>query len=121
MGIFLCTLKQPTAKSLVPYTEKFNNFEQLTTMLTEYGVLYLKRRFGSRGYGIFQVKKLEHFFEVTRVMKGTQKKEKFNTETELKSFLQGLVRKNRYIIQQGVPYETKHKTGRFSSLSAERW
>lgn len=96
-------------KSLVPYTEKFLNFEQLTTMLNKYEILYLKRRFGAKGYGIIQVKKLKHFFEVTRVITGTQKKEKFNTETELQTFLRDLVKKNRYIIQQGVPYETNHK------------
>ena len=106
---FSALSNNPAAKSFVPHTEKFKNFEQLSRMLHQYGVLYLKRRFGARGYGIIQIKKSEHLFEVTRVIIGTQKKEQLNSEIELKSLLQSLVKKNRYIIQQGVPYENNQK------------
>lgn len=106
---FSALFNHPATKSKVPYTEKFHDFEQLIRMLNKYRVLYLKRRYGSRGNGIIQVKKLENFFEVTRVLKDTQKKDQLKTEIELMSFLKGLIKKNRYIIQQGVLYEANHK------------
>jgi hypothetical protein len=102
-------LKNPDASSLVPYTEKFKNFEQLFSMLEGYQVLYLKKRFGARGYGIIQLKKTPQAIEVTRVIKGTQIKEFYETEEECIDCLQKIVKKNRYIIQQGVPYENKKK------------
>lgn len=106
---FSALFNNPATKSKVPYTEKFLDFKQLFTILNKYGVLYLKRRYGSRGYGIIQVKKLENIYVVTRVLKNTQKKDQFETEIELKSFLKGLITKNGYIIQQGVIYQANHK------------
>ena len=88
---------------------KYHNFEQLSTMLHQFGILYLKRRYGARGNAIIQVKKMEHFFEATRVIKEIQEKVMFDTERELKSFLQGLLEKNRYVIQQGVPFVAGQK------------
>nr|WP_243449993.1 YheC/YheD family protein [Neobacillus terrae] len=106
---FSALFNNPATKSKVPYTEKFQDFKQLFTMLNKYGVLYLKRRYGSRGYGIIQVKKLENLYEVTRVLKDTQKKDQFETENELKYFLESLITRNGYIIQQGVLYQANQK------------
>jgi hypothetical protein len=102
-------LKNPDASSLVPHTEKFTHFEQLFTKLEEYQVIYVKKRFGARGYGIIQMKKTAHAIEVTRVIKGTQIKEFYKTEEECKDCLKKIVKKNRYIIQQGVPFENNRK------------
>jgi YheC/D like ATP-grasp len=101
--------KNPSARELVPYTEKFADFEQLFSMLDEYPVLYLKKRFGARGYGIIQIKKERKNIRVTRVVKGKQVKEYFHTKEDCVSSLKNIVKKNRYIIQRGVPFETNRK------------
>ncbi len=101
--------KNPAARELVPYTEKFKDFDRLFSMLEEYHVLYLKKRFGARGYGIIQVKKEGKQIRVTRVVKGKQVKERFETKEDCIFRLQNIVRKNRYIVQQGVPYEKNRK------------
>jgi YheC/D like ATP-grasp len=101
--------KNPAARELVPYTEKFRDFDQLFSMLEEYPVLYLKKRFGARGYGIIQVKNEGKQIRVTRVVKGKQIKEYFHTKDDCMSSLKNFVKKNRYIIQRGVPYETNRK------------
>lgn len=106
---FSALFNHPATKSKVPYTEKFNNIEQLIGLLNKYRVLYLKRRYGSKGNGIIQVKKLENCIEVTRVLKDTQKKDQFQTEIELKSFLKGVIGRSGYIIQQGVLYQSDQK------------
>jgi YheC/D like ATP-grasp len=101
--------KNPAARDLVPYTEKFADFDQLFSMLKEYPVLYLKKRFGARGYGIIQIKKERKHIRATRVVKGKQVKEYFHTKEECVSSLKNIVKKNRYIIQRGVPFETNRK------------
>ncbi|OIU70797.1 YheC/YheD family endospore coat-associated protein [Rossellomorea aquimaris] len=101
--------KNPAARDLVPYTEKFADFEQLFSMLETYAVLYLKKRFGARGYGIIQIKKERKHIRVTRVVKGKQVKEYFHTKEECVTSLKNIVKKNRYIIQRGVPFETNRK------------
>jgi hypothetical protein len=102
-------MENPDASSLVPYTEKFSDFKQLFFMLEEFRVLYLKKRFGARGYGIIQVKKTVQGIEVARVIKGSQVKETFVTEEECRDCLQKFVKRNRYIVQRGVPYENNRK------------
>lgn len=107
---FYSTLsKRAETRSLVPYTEKYRDLSQLLKLLDMYQILYLKRRFGARGYGIIQVRKKENDIEVTRVVKGRQNRETLITEDEVERFFSSLVKKNRYIIQQGVPYEADGK------------
>ncbi|MCA1011490.1 YheC/YheD family protein [Halobacillus halophilus] len=101
--------KRSETSSLVPYTEKYRDAGQLLKLLDTYQVLYLKRRFGARGYGIIQVRKEEDSIEVTNVVKGKQNKEKLHTEEEAEQFFSSRVKKNRYIIQQGVPFESDGK------------
>lgn len=101
--------KRSETRSLVPYTEKYRDLSQLLKLLDHYQVLYLKRRFGARGYGIIQVRKKDHAIEVTKVVKGNQQKNTLTSEEEVKRLFSSLVKKNRYIIQQGVPYEADGK------------
>ncbi|MGR9047517.1 YheC/YheD family endospore coat-associated protein [Halobacillus faecis] len=101
--------KRTETRSLLPYTEIYREIGQLTKLLNEYHVLYLKRRFGARGYGIIQVRKKEQAIEVTRVVKGEQSKKTLTSEDEVKRFFSSLVKKDRYIIQQGVPFEADGK------------
>ncbi len=49
----------------------------------------------------------------------------FDTEKELKSFLQGLLKRNRYVIQQGVPFVAGQKQVDFRAYlqkdGSEEW
>ncbi|XXM70990.1 YheC/YheD family protein [Lysinibacillus sphaericus] len=101
--------RNPEAEKLIPYSEKFSDFDRLFSLLETYCVLYLKKRFGARGYGIIQIKKEGKQIIVTRVVRGMQVKERFQTNEECTCSLGKIVKKNRYIVQQGVPFETERK------------
>lgn len=124
--VFYNTLsKHSEAKTLVPHTEVYINFQQIARMLNQHGILYIKRRNGFKGYGIIQINKKEDGIEVTRVNKNDQKKEFLHSDLELEAYLQGFISRNRYIIQQGIPFKAENKNVDFRAYlqkdSSKEW
>lgn len=99
-------LQDPLTETLVPYTENLTQFSQVSQMLEKYEVVYLKRRYGGQGKGILQVKKNNSNFEVINISEG---KEVFTKEKDMEEYIGNVICKQKYIIQQGVPFKVKDK------------
>ncbi|WP_281659055.1 YheC/YheD family protein [Halobacillus sp. Cin3] len=107
---FYCALRQdPATEKLVPHTEKYSTDERLMALIDQYTIVYWKRKFGAKGYGMIQMKKEADRYIVTRVLKGEQKQEVFSSEGQLKAYLSDIPDRKRGLIQQGVPYAADGK------------
>lgn len=107
---FYCALRQdPATEKLVPHTEKYSTDARLVELLDHYSIVYWKRKYGAKGYGMIQMKKEENCYVVTRVLKGEQKKDIFSNTEQFKAYMSGIPDRNRGLIQQGVPYASEGK------------
>jgi hypothetical protein len=99
-------------QNFVPVTIEFQSTEDLRQMIYQFNIVYLKPTVGKQGNGITMVKKELHGFQV---ITDDKKKKNVNSFVELKQFLDQVLLKRTYIIQQGIPttYNSKHVDFRF--------
>lgn len=87
-------------RSHLPYTAKLNQ-ENCKDIVDQYRVAYIKPIRRAAGKGIRMVEKKAGGY----LLKNRHNKTKIcRTETELYQYIQPLIRKGNYIIQQGIPF-----------------
>lgn len=94
--------ENPLTKGFVPYTENLEQMKQIYLLLEKYPMLYLKRRYGGLGNGIYQVRKTDQGFEV---IDNKQQKHSFINRVKMEEHLGNILKKHKYIVQQGVPFQ----------------
>lgn len=98
--------KDENVKQYLPETRLYQSFSDLVEMLSKHETLYMKPIKGLKGIGIFVIRK-----EDNGILLINNRKEKvlFHTIHQLNLFLDKLLLKKEYLIQQGVPTIYKNK------------
>ena len=97
-------------KPHIPETKVYNHVGDLRKYLNLFSRVYIKPIVGSQGVGIVEISKENEGFLVSFVEDNYIKKIKFQNESALCKYLDGLLTKGKVIIQRGV--ELVHTEGR---------
>lgn len=85
----------------LPYTLELNTVEDIYHMLEGYRSIYLKPKDGSGGKGIIQIKYDDHFYQIITSKQQVSKVVSLDDNPLIQSVVK---KKNKYMIQQGVPF-----------------
>lgn len=93
----------PLLQAFLPKTVSIQTTEDLWTQLEEHEQIVLKPAFGSRGTGIYLLKKLEAGAVVTMTKKAEKYERTFQSRSQLNKWIERLLQKYHYLCQ---PYLT---------------
>lgn len=94
-------------KKYLPFTIEYKSKMDLVSMLESYDTIYCKPVSGSKGNGIYMIKKEAGAVSITNSKK---EKKYLNRREEVNLYLESIMNNERYLLQQGIPtlYRNKH-------------
>lgn len=94
--------KYNSVAKYLPHTVRYKNFNDIISMIKEYGFIFLKYYYGSKGKQVMFIENLEDDnYKISYYAKKLQKIE-INSSEDLKKYVEDFVGNKKFIIQQGV-------------------
>jgi hypothetical protein len=93
----LISKEDPLISKHLPETDLFDK-GTLKRFLNDYSVIFLKPVSGSMGSGIIRIKRIKNKY----LLEADKKKELFNKKSKLIRSLKQIIRRKKYLVQQGI-------------------